>query len=128
MSQSSALLDWARAVAAHPELGLEGAWPRAAALLGRQALEAGLDEFWKRQLSQMGKASRATQLACLEQFVRDPDLVSGIRTAWGALSRACHHHPYELAPTAHELQHWFSAVEGLLERLAVQEAAVDSVG
>jgi len=121
MSQSKALLDWARAVAAHPELGLEGAWPRAAALLGRQALEAGLDEFWNRQLSQMGNASRATQLACLEQFVRVPDLVSGIRTAWGALSWACHHHPYELAPTAHELEGWFSPVDRLLRELKEQQ-------
>ena len=122
MSNSQALLDWARAVAAHPELGVAGAWPRAAALLGRQALEAGLDEFWMRQLPQMREASRATQLSCLEQFLRDHDLVSGIRTAWGALSRACHHHPYELAPTAHELEHWFVAVGNLVERLAESEA------
>ena len=34
-----------------------------------------------------------------------------LHEAWGALSRACHHHPYELAPTAGELSGWIEAVE-----------------
>ena len=85
MTTAERLLAWARAVAAHPELGLQGTWPRAAALLGRQALEEGLDGFWMRQLPQMREATRATQLACFERFVRDRDLVLGLRTAWAAL-------------------------------------------
>jgi len=78
-----------------------------------------------RQLPQMREATRATQLVCVERFVRDRDLVLGLRTAWAALSRACHHHPYELAPTAHELEHWLDAVERLLERLAAQDSVTD---
>ena len=30
--------------------------------------------------------------------------------------RACHHHPYELAPTAGELRCWFSVVEELIQK------------
>ena len=34
-----------------------------------------------------------------------------LHETWGALSRACHHHPYELAPTAAELARWIEVVE-----------------
>jgi len=122
MTPAGALLSWARAVLDHPQIGMVGTWPRAAALLGRQSLEEGLDQFWERQLPQMRQASRATQLACLEQYLKDPEAVWGIRTAWGTLSQACHHHPYELAPTAAELEQWFAAVERLVARLADTEA------
>jgi len=112
------LLAWARAVAAHPELGLQGTWPRAAALLGRQALEEGLDGFWMRQLPEMREATRATQLACFERFVRTGTSFSAYAPPGRRSSRACHHHPYALAPTAHELEHWFSSVDELLVRLS----------
>lgn len=117
MSLSGRLVEWARAVLTHPELGVVGAWPRAAALLGRQALEEGIDDFWGRNLPNMKRASRTTQLACLDQYLGDSDLVNGVRIAWAALSRACHHHAYELSPTAPELDHWLATVESLVERL-----------
>jgi hypothetical protein len=34
--------------------------------------------------------------------------------AWAALSHACHHHPYELSPTAEELERWMDTVEALI--------------
>jgi hypothetical protein len=34
------------------------------------------------------------------------------------LSRACHHHPYELAPTPGELRGWLDAVDDALAALA----------
>jgi hypothetical protein len=33
---------------------------------------------------------------------------------WGALSKACYHHLYELAPTAQELSMWADTVEPLM--------------
>lgn len=123
MSLSGSLVEWARAVLNHPELGVVGAWPRAAALLGRQALEEGIDDFWRRNLPTMKSASRTTQLACLDQYLADFDLVSGVRVAWAALSRACHHHAYELSPTAPELDHWLATVESLVERLDRSQTA-----
>lgn len=124
MTLSANLVAWARAVLDHPELTVAGAWPRAAALLGRQALEEGVDDFWKRSLPAMGDANRSTQLACLDQYLKDVDLVRGIRTSWAALSRACHHHVYELAPTAPELDHWLTSVENLVARLDRSDAEV----
>ena len=39
--------------------------------------------------------------------------------AWSALSRACHHHAYELAPTAGELQSWFLVVRELIQKVGL---------
>jgi hypothetical protein len=38
-------------------------------------------------------------------------LPAQLHETWGALSRACHHHPYELSPTAGELVTWIEMVE-----------------
>lgn len=123
MSEARALLEWSRAALGHPDLAVVAAWPRACALLARQALEEGVDDFWLRTMPTMRSASRTTQLACLGQFLRDPDLVDGVRVAWSALSRACHHHAYELSPIAPELDHWLTSVEALIARLDQADAA-----
>jgi hypothetical protein len=92
-----------------------GLWPRASALLARQALEATLLRLWEvRTLDLQGCSIRA-QLICLRTYLDDRDLASRAGLAWSALSGACHHHPYELAPTAEELRGWFSVVEELVE-------------
>lgn len=112
------LLDAVKRLLERSDLSLQGAWPRAVALLGRQALEGGLDGFWEAEFEQMKYASRRTQTLCIEQFVRDPDLTDGIRESWAELSRACHHHPFELSPTAAELKNWLAEVEGLVSQLS----------
>jgi hypothetical protein len=94
--------------------GLAGVWPRAAALLGRQALEQGLDDFWRARAPRVRDASRHAQLLCLGAYIPDEVLVSGVRHAWHGLSRACHHQVYELPPTAAELDGWLDAVARLL--------------
>jgi len=116
--KSAELLAAAELVMDRPDFGFHGAWPRAVALLGRQALEGALDEYWERWLPQMQTANRRTQTACLDLFVRDPDLSDGVKVAWASLSRACHHHAYELSPTAAELEMWLAKVEGLVSRLS----------
>lgn len=114
---SAELLRSAQVVLDRPESGLEGVWPRTAAYLGRQSLEAALDAYWTNVLPNMRDANRRTQLICLEQFMNDKVIVDGVRIAWGSLSRVCHHHPYELAPTATELEAWLSQVERLVMSL-----------
>ena len=115
------LLGAANDVLGRPELGLGGAWPRAVALLGRQALEEGLGQFWEGEMAGMRLANRRTQTICLDQYLRNRELATGIREAWASLSRACHHHPFELSPTATELRNWLADVERLLIRLSAQE-------
>jgi hypothetical protein len=57
------------------------------------------------------------QLILLRAYLGDTDLAGRAAHAWSALSRACHHHAYELAPTAAELEDWLSVVEELIERV-----------
>ena len=49
-----------------------GLWPRATALLARQALEAALDDFWKVRAPGMEQCSMKAQLLCLPQYLQDP--------------------------------------------------------
>jgi hypothetical protein len=88
-----------------------GLWPRAAALLGRQALEMAVDEYWVVRRIPLDACGTRQQLICLREYLDDADLASQVHHAWGALSQACHQHPYELAPTAGELKVWLQAVE-----------------
>jgi hypothetical protein len=92
-------------------------WPRVSALLAGQALEATLRRLWERQALDLPGCSMRTQLICLRTYLGDPDLAARTAHAWSALSRACHHHPYELAPTATELQAWFLVVDELISKV-----------
>jgi hypothetical protein len=56
------------------------------------------------------------QLLALPAFI-DADAALVARTAWRGLSRAMHHHTYELAPTVTELRGWHHDVTTLLPRL-----------
>jgi hypothetical protein len=48
-----------------------------------------------------------SQLLCLTAYV-DQDVATRTVYLSAALSRACHYHPYELAPTAGELTRWLN--------------------
>lgn len=96
------------------EARLVGVWPRAVAVLGRQALEHALDDFWSAEAPLVREVPRHPQLVCLGAYLPAGDVVSGVRAAWSGLSRACHHHVYELPPTAEELVRWLDAVEALV--------------
>lgn len=111
------LLGLAHDLLEQPHFGVKGAWPRAVALLGRQALEEGLDDFWEGRLEGMKDASRRTQILCLNEFIRDRDVADGIKESWSGLTQACHHHPFELAPTEAELKMWLERVDGLVMEL-----------
>jgi len=90
--------------------GTLGLWPRASALLGRQALEMSLERFWQRHASGLERTNMRCQLLSLPTFLGDERLAARTYHAWWALTRACHHHDYELAPTHGELDGWLSEV------------------
>ncbi len=92
-----------------------GLWPRASAILALQALEASLGLVWKSRALALGGCPMRAQLLCLGTYLGDASLAARTRHAWSLLDRACHHHAYELAPTAAELRTWVSAVEDLVE-------------
>lgn len=111
------LVKLARGLLKADATGAAGVWPRAGALLARQALELALSELWSICGVEMDKVSARAQLLCFEAYIRDQQLGQDVRQTWSALSRATHHQPFELAPTAAELSRWFDVVERLILRI-----------
>ena len=60
-----------------------GLWPRATALLARQALEAALDDFWRVRAPGMEHCSARAQLLCLSYYLGDEELAERVSYAWG---------------------------------------------
>jgi hypothetical protein len=119
MSQS--LLEIAHAVARDPLDATRGRWPRLAAVLGRRALEEALARFWASKAPGVEHASMRSQLLCLRSYV-DPEVSENVAYAYDGLTRACHHQPYELEPTADELSGWLGDVGALADRLASESS------
>lgn len=90
-----------------------GRWPRAAALLARQALEEQVARWCSELSPEVAHVSRRAQLLCLSSVV-EPGFARDAAHVWSALSNACHHHAYELPPTADELRGWFEVVDRLI--------------
>ena len=109
------LLAMAKQLLERPDAKTAGLWPRAAALLARQALEKGLDEYWRERGVALDEFGIRPQLICLREYIGDAALAGRAHHTWAALSEACHHHPYELAPGHDELKAWLGAVDELLK-------------
>ena len=114
---SRELLDLADDLLHRADPATAGLWPRASALLALRALETSLLGLWEHRTVDLHACSMRTQLICLRTYLEDARLAARTSHASAALSRACHHHPYELAPTAAELQSWFSVVRELIRKV-----------
>ena len=75
--------------------------------------------LWVGELAELLGCSFFDQLLCLPEYI-DEELARATRHTWCALSRACHAHSYELAPTLGELESMAGAVEELLSKLLGQ--------
>ena len=111
MTTPAELLGMARQLLGRASPETAGLWPRAAALLGRQALETSLDGYWALRRIPLESCPTLQQLICLREYLDDAELAGRVHHAWSALSRACHHHPYDLPPSAGELEAWLETVE-----------------
>lgn len=109
---ASGLLAMAEAVMSRATPATAGLWPRAAALLARQALEAALDDYWLSRGLALGRCGTRQQLICLREYLPATD-AGLVYEAWATLTRACHHQAYELAPTEPELRRAMAAVVGV---------------
>ncbi len=99
------LLREARIILSRQEaLAAQAAWARTVALLARQALEDGLEEFWASRHRGMSDARLRTQLLCLPWYVEDRGAARALYETWAQLSAACHHRAYDLAPTVIEIE------------------------
>lgn len=84
---------------------------RAACWVARRHLEAMVPELLRRRGLEPGTASMRVQLICLSAASReDQTLTTKLAMAWDQLSRACHHHAYELTPTSSEARHLIAGV------------------
>lgn len=117
------LLCAARDVLERPAAATIASWPRAVALLTRQALEAAVCEAWKASPATAGMCycTMKAQLSCLPMYL-DRCLARDISYVWAALSGACHYHPYDLAPTAAELSGWIGSVAAFLAAIDYRAA------
>jgi hypothetical protein len=111
VSDSRVLLDASGYLLTRDDWALSHWWARGAALLARQAIEAMLEEYWQMQSPPMAQASLRAQFLALHVYVPDADLIRAGHVTWSLLSRACHYHPYDLAPTADEVQGWVTAAD-----------------
>jgi hypothetical protein len=117
VTQTAELIGHSRRLLEEPQRGLEGVWPRAAAFLARQALEAAVGDILATRASGTERCSARAQFLCLPTYAPD-EPAHRATFLWGALSRACHQHAYELAPTAEELAGWVAGVEAVANRLS----------
>ena len=102
----------ARVLLDHHIGATEFVWPRAAAVLGRQAIELSLDVLWRARAPGLQECSARAQLICLPTLL-EPELAGSVDYVYSALSNACHHHPYELSPARSELISWLAICEQL---------------
>ena len=105
------LLTTCRTLLTRDDWAMSHWWARGAAHLARQAIESCLDDFWAAYAPPLAGASQRARFLGLHAYVDDWALVRSGHTTWSQLSRACHHHAYELAPTVDELHGWVDAAQ-----------------
>ena len=111
VSTPEALLDQAAAVLEDPTAHSN----RGACWIARAALESAVDELLEDRNCSATDASMRSKLTLL-QATSDPDddLAGRAEYAWSRLSQACHHHAFELSPTASEVRQLMGIVAALV--------------
>ncbi|MBF6210964.1 hypothetical protein IU433_10625 [Nocardia puris] len=94
-----------------------GVWSRATAWILRLALEQAVDELWAREAPELTRCPMRAQLVALRVYTT-PEVAAQVAAVWAALSRAAHHHDYELAPSVTELRRWREQTAAVAEALA----------
>ena len=98
-------------------------WPRVAALLARHAIEEALRQYWTLREPGVEHCTWHAQMLCLSAYLSNRDLARETAAAWSELSRACHHHPYDLAPNATELRGLLDVAHRFAAEVARQVAS-----
>lgn len=83
----------------------------------RSVLEQSFVHLAEAQGTDLGTAYGRSRLICLRSLYEDaaPELASAAEAAWTRLSRAVHHHAYELSPTVSEVEELTAIVVGVVE-------------
>jgi hypothetical protein len=126
MTTPAGLLSEATALVADSTAGSRAISAKAAAVLARQALELSVRQRLDRVDPALASASMRSQLDCLQVIAKDTDAAAAAWLAWSNLSSACHHHPYDLAPSTAEIGSLITTVTEIDARLAGTSAAGDA--
>jgi hypothetical protein len=114
MTHRTELLEYAEQVLdGTVSLGARG--PRTAALLARRAFEDWLDELsasWSTQVVSDRSPTTSSKLVALGAL-QGMELGEHAKRVWHGLSRAVHHHAYELQPSAVEIRHLVGQVRAV---------------
>ncbi|GEL18669.1 hypothetical protein [Pseudonocardia asaccharolytica] len=102
LGQAADLLELARAVLDEKVAVPARQRARAAAHLGRLALEEIVSRLCARVGAELPRASMRSRLVVL-QVLAPPEWSRSACAAWEGLSRACHRHAYELSPADAEI-------------------------
>lgn len=81
-------------------------------MLARQALEDTVRDLCGLVGADVGRATMRSRLIIIRVLLGS-DVADLAETAWAGLTRACHHHAYELAPNANEVGHLIGLVSKL---------------
>ena len=73
------------------------------------------------QQRRMETTSMRAQLVCLPTYLTTDGLAGRVAYTWSGLSNACHHHVYELAPSATELAAWLDIATELAHAVKMSE-------
>ena len=87
---------------------------RGAAVIARQVLEETVERRCQQLAGTDARPTFRSQLVLLREL-GDPVVAEQARVAWDGLSRACHHHSYELQPTVTEVRCHITTVKKVLE-------------
>lgn len=82
---------------------------RAAAVIARQVLEDAVERRCRELAGTVARPTGRSQLILIREL-GDVDVAAKAQTAWDGLSRACHHHSYELQPSSAEVRMHIRAV------------------
>ena len=95
---------------------------RCGAILGRQSIELALSDLWLVAAPKIRECPFRDQFLCLPVYLGEEDLAVATHAAWTALSDVCHHHPYELTPSAAELCSLIDVARAFAEEVQQQVA------
>lgn len=114
MTDRAELLDYAGRVL-DGDYGLGVRAPRTAALLARRAFEQWLDELsapWAAEVQAGRPPTTSSKLVALG-VLRGMEVGERAKRVWHGLSRAVHHHAYELQPSVLEVRSLVTQVRAL---------------
>lgn len=90
---------------------------RAAMWVTRRGLEELVGELLRQKSIDVGYGNMRSKLVCLAVAYKSrPDEITAITMAWDQLSRGCHHHAYELAPTSGEARHVVETLRPIVQQ------------